>query len=213
MIVSFRHDFVYVAIPRTATQSMREALRPHLGPRDWEQCLLFARKRFPVAPLAALRHGHLTCQDVEPYLLPNFWRHAFKFATVRDPFDRFLSACRFAYRGTDEMQRDPLGAMKRVIQEGYPDRHILFRPQHHFVTGSHGELLVDYLVRFESLHRGYEQVCARLSLAPWLLSHRNGSEGDCTYDEELEALVRDTYRADFTLFNYPAHLQELAACS
>ena len=34
MIISHKHRFIFVAVPKTATHAVRKALRPHLG-RDW----------------------------------------------------------------------------------------------------------------------------------------------------------------------------------
>lgn len=37
MIVSHRHRFVFFAVPRTGSHAVHAALRPLLGPEDWEQ--------------------------------------------------------------------------------------------------------------------------------------------------------------------------------
>ena len=208
MIVSFERRFVYAAIPRTATHCFREALRPHLGPRDWEQCLLFNKKVFPVEPLARIGHGHITCQQLQPFLLPGFWQEAFRFCTVRNPFDRFVSACHFAYRGTDCMLQDPFGTMKRVIGEGQHRKHILFLPQHRFVSDENGRLLVDHVTKFEALQEGFECICRRLALPAVQLTAVNGSLAppyQTCYDSELEEMVREAYRQDFEIFGYSLH--------
>ena len=48
MIVSFLHRFIFVAVPKTGTDSVRQALRPHLGPEDMEQARLLVEKQFPM---------------------------------------------------------------------------------------------------------------------------------------------------------------------
>ena len=70
MIISTLHKFLFVAIPKTGTHSVRQALREHMGPQDLEQVGLFVQKKFPVPELAKLQHGHLTLQQIRPYLQP-----------------------------------------------------------------------------------------------------------------------------------------------
>ena len=91
MIISALHRFIFVAIPKTGTHSVREALRAHMGPDDLEQVRLFTEKRFPIPQLARLGHGHISLQQVRPFMAPEDFSGFFKFAFVRNPFDRFVS--------------------------------------------------------------------------------------------------------------------------
>jgi hypothetical protein len=66
MIVSHQHRFIFAAIPKTGTHSVRQALREQLGPDDIEQVGLFVDKRFPYPARAQIRHGHLSLEQVRP---------------------------------------------------------------------------------------------------------------------------------------------------
>ena len=66
MIVSHRHRFIFVAIPKTGTHSVREALREQMGPEDQEQVRLFVEKRLPYPELARLGHGHISLAEIRP---------------------------------------------------------------------------------------------------------------------------------------------------
>ena len=68
MIVSHRHRFIFAAVPKTGTHSVRQALREHMDVQDVEQVGLFVNKRFPWADLAAIQHGHFSLRQVRPYL-------------------------------------------------------------------------------------------------------------------------------------------------
>ena len=107
MIISALHKFIFVAIPKTGTHSVRRALREHLGLKDIEQVGLFVQKQFPIPDLAQLQHGHLSLEQVRPYLSPETFKACFKFAFVRNPFDRFVSYCAFITREDGEFERDP----------------------------------------------------------------------------------------------------------
>ena len=205
MIVSHHHQFIFVAIPKTGTHSVREALRPHLHPRDWEQCLLFVERYFPVRTLAAIPHGHLSCRQAQPILHPLMWRRYFKFCFVRNPYDRFVSFCYFFNRDNARMQRDPLGTMKQIIQHERSRRHILFRPQHEFITDADGNVMVEYVGRFEEMQTHFDRICSRLGLPGRVLSITNASNRkpyQQYFDAELRQMVREFYSQDLRLFGY-----------
>jgi hypothetical protein len=105
MIVSHQHRFIFAAVPKTGTHSVRQALREHMSAEDIEQVGLFVNKRFPYAELAAIRHGHLALRQVRPHVGQEMFDSYFKFAFVRNPFDRFVSYCAFMTRDGDVFQR------------------------------------------------------------------------------------------------------------
>lgn len=205
MIVSFRHRFIFVAIPKTATHALRTALRPHLGRHDWEQCILRERKAFPIASLAAIEHGHLTCEQVRPFLRDDFWNACLRFCVVRNPYDRFLSYCRFVHRDSGRMRRDPRGVMKESLTGGGIRQRVLLWPQHEFVTDANGDLLVNRVYRFERLQSEFEALCLQMDLPPATLPVVNAShraEAAPFYDRELAGMVQAAYSKDFAMFDY-----------
>lgn len=208
MIVSFARRFVFVAIPKTATQAVRVALRPHLGLHDWEQCGLFEKKQFPIAALARLGHGHLTCREVRPQLIPGLWEQLFSFCTVRNPYERLVSWVYFHHRGHAALVRDPLGLLKRAVIAHSQNRWTM--PQAHFVTDADGSLLVNYIARFEALQAGYDDICRRVGLPVSMLPSVNASDPppyEACYDAELRDMVREVYADDFRLFGYSTDLE------
>ena len=70
MIISLKHRFIFVAIPKTGTHSIRQALRVHLGDEDMEQVGLFVQKKLPIPELAQFKHGHLTLQQLRAAFPP-----------------------------------------------------------------------------------------------------------------------------------------------
>jgi hypothetical protein len=142
---------------------------------------------------------------VLPLLLPSIWTDFFKFCTVRDPYDRFLSYCYFVNRDNSQMLHEPLDTMKRIIQDKKAKQEILLRPQYEFVTDEDGQLAVDYVCRFEALQTHFDAVCRRLDLPPTSLQRinvTNSRSSKSVYDEELKGMVQEEYRIDFEMFDY-----------
>ena len=105
MIISHRHRFIFFAIPKTGTHSIRRALRPHLADTDLEQVGLFENRQFPYPELARLKHGHINVEQIRPALGEACFTEYFKFAFVRNPFDRYVSYCAFISRDIIDLLR------------------------------------------------------------------------------------------------------------
>jgi hypothetical protein len=204
MIVSALHKFIFVAIPKTGTHSVRQALRQHLGPRDMEQVGLFVKREFPIADLARLQHGHLSLQQVRHYFPSEEFKSLFKFGFVRNPFDRFISYCAFMTRAEGQFERNPHAVMRRFI-DNPPPRHVLFQGQHSFVTDETGALLSDYIGRVEEMQASYDEICGRIGIPSGKLEKVNPSKRNeyrQYYDEELIDGVAKLYARDLELFGY-----------
>lgn len=206
MIISHRHRFVFVAVPKTGTHSVRQALREHLGDEDIEQVGLFVDRRFPWPDLAAIRHGHLSLAQVRPYLGEPAFTDYVKFAFVRNPFDRFVSYCAFMLRGGDLFQRRPADVMRRFLFEDPPEGHILFQPQASLLVDEDGKtLLTDLIGRVEDMQASYDTICGRIGIPPRPLERVNGTRhADFRryYDPPLVDAVAERYALDLNLFGY-----------
>lgn len=205
MIISHQHRFIFAAVPKTGTHSVRQALREHMSEADIEQVGLFVNKRFPYEQLAAIRHGHLSLGQVRPYVGEEIFTGYFKFAFVRNPYDRFVSYCAFMTRDTDVFQRDPQAVMHHFLFAQPPEQHILFQPQHTVLADGDGSLLTDMVGRVEDMQASYDAICARIGIPSRALDQVNSSKrGDWRryYNEELKGGVARRYALDLELFGY-----------
>ena len=204
MIISGLHKFVFVAIPKTGTHSVRRALREHMGPQDMEQVGLFVQRSLPVPDLARIGHGHISLSQLRPHVKPEDFAAFFKFAFVRNPFDRFVSYCAFITRDTGDFERDPQGVMRDVLGSP-PHRHILFHPQHSFITDAGGDLLTDYVGRVEQMQRSYDEISERIGIPSSPLEKVNATnrrDYRDYYDDALIEGVAKLYARDLELFGY-----------
>jgi hypothetical protein len=205
MIISERHKFVFVAIPKTGTHSVRRALRPQLGEQDIEQVKLFEKKQLPIPELARLGHGHISLLQLRPFLEPGKFESFFKFAFVRNPFDRFVSYCAFMTRGKGEFDADPKRVMRYILFTAPPVRHILFQPQVSFIGDGTGGLLTDYVGRVETMQSSFDEICDRIGIPHAELGKANEStRADYRkyYDDQLIDGVAKLYARDLETFGY-----------
>ena len=214
MIISHAHRFIFFAVPRTGTHALRAALQPHLAKGDWQQQALGEQRRIPIAQLAQSRHGHLSLRQVQASLPETIWRSYFKFAVVRHPCDRFVSACAFLNRRNPDHAGNELSFMKSAIGVERFQRRVLIRPQIELLADETGQPGMDFIGRYEQLQQSFDEVCRRIGIPATGLSRSNSSAHadfrDC-YDAELLALVNDFYRRDFQQWDYPvADAGELA---
>jgi len=205
MIISDSREFIFVAIPKTGTHSVRRALRPHMSDEDMEQVRLFEEKKFPIPELASLRHGHISLAQLRPFLEPGKFESFFKFAFVRNPFDRFVSYCAFMTRKGGEFEKNPQAIMRHILSSPGPRSHILFQPQCSFIAGPDGALLTDYVGRVEQMQSSFDEICDRIGIPRSTLEKTNESKRAGYreyYDDRLREGVAKLYARDLELFGY-----------
>ncbi len=198
-------------MPKTATHAVREVLRPHLGEEDWEQQLLYGKMLSPIAEIAALGHGHISLQDIRPFVADEQWQAMHKFAVVRNPLDRFVSICAFLNRDNPEFARYPIQWMKAALRRPRFRQRVLVRPQCAQLCDAEGSLAMDTLLRYERLDEEMNKLLQQLGLREARLPQKNTSEHACYQeyyqDQELLRLVSEFYRQDFALLGYSTTLE------
>lgn len=153
------------------------------------------------------------------------YRDWFIFAFVRNPWDRLLS-CYLSKLHPDKMD-DPVlrnGVEPEFWKYGdtfhaemsfedfvrataaIPDEEadIHFGSQYRHVTDPDGNVVVDFLGRFESLADDFKHVCEKIGL-PASLPHLLKTEHDhyrAHYSPEMRRLVQDRWARDAELFGY-----------
>ena len=206
MIVSHKHRFIFFAQPRTATHSIRAALQPHLGADDWQQQALNRTLRLPVPELARIGHGHISLQQVKAWLPSEIWNEYFKFAVVRNPYERYVSACTFLNKHNPGYVGRETAFMKTALARPRFRQRALVRPQTALLVDRAGIVGMNYVGRYERLQESFDRVCERIGIPLCRLSRRNASHHDDYrryYDEVLLEQVNVFYGADFERFDYP----------
>lgn len=205
MIISHRHKFIFFAVPKTATHTIREALREHTDENDWEQQVLYGEQFLPFPEIARLRHGHISAEQIRPYLDDDVWNEYFKFAFVRNPFDRFVSTCFFLNRTDPNFADSAVNFMKERLQRSRFQQRILVKPQYQQLCWGNGDIALDFVGRYESLQQSFDEICAQVGIPSTALGQKNASKHrtfDTYYDDALRQQVADFYAEDLRIFDY-----------
>lgn len=151
---------------------------------------------------------------------PEFYARSYKFAFVRNPWDRFASSFHFMKHGTDwKMQQD--WARRHIGNMDFREftlrlRNPLFRaavlserffwPQTTWLGGVGDAGGVDQLFRFEAIEPAMRQLCARFGIdRPTTTPHlRKVVKADfhALYDDMMIDIVARLYRHDIAALDY-----------
>ena len=192
-------------MPKTGTHAVRELLREVQVDGDWEQQVLFGKQYVPIPEIARVGHGHISAQQLAPCLDPIVWENYFKFAFVRNPYDRFISICFFLNRNNHAFAESPLKWMKLATQRSQFRSRVLVMPQCLQLINTGGHIALDFIGRYETLQASVDEVCKRLQIPVKRLNKTNTSEHRGYrdyYDDELRSWVERFYRDDLRRFNY-----------
>ena len=216
MIVSHKHRFIFFAQPRTGTHAVRAALQPHLDADDWQQQALTETLSLPILDLARIGHGHISLQQAQTSLPSEILRQYFKFAIVRNPYDRYVSICTFMNKHNPGYAGRETAFMNVALTRPRFRRRVMVRPQVALLANGDGTVGMDFVGRYERLQQSFDRVCERIGIPPSRLPHLNASrhaDYGSYYDKALLNRVNDFYRADFEQFGYPvAESPEALAC-
>lgn len=193
MIIARDLSFLFVAVPKTGTSSV-EAL---LETRADEE-------------LSGRWNKHVLAMKLRDELSPAIWDGAYKFAFVREPYSWMQSWYRYRQRDALKNPAHPhhhryTGAMSfDQFVAGFREGELMLR-QCDFLTSNTGELLVDYVGRYEHLAQDFSFVRERLGITQMELPLRNqspGSDSGIAMSGDSRRIIREYFARDFELFGY-----------
>ena len=194
MIISDQPSFIFVAVPKTGSCSVEAALAPLANAKR--------QREF---------NKHATSMRLERELPPEIWRRAHKFAFVREPYAWMHSWYRFRQR---DALKDPGHAFNKrytgdisfnEFVQTFSSKELMLK-QSDFICRHSGEMLVDYVGRYETLQADFDHVCVQLGIASQQLPRVNVSKPTVDTGELLEAssikIINDYFSQDFEMFGY-----------
>lgn len=140
----------------------------------------------------------------------------FKFAFVRNPWDRVYSAYRYLKSGgwNEEDKKwfelniskysDFDDFVKNWLTTNNIKKHLHFMPQHHFICDTNDQILVNFLAYFETINDDFEKITEQLDIDAEI-SHHNANPASSylnVYNDETRNIVANIYSKDITIFGY-----------
>ena len=217
MIISHKHKFVFVHVTKVAGCSIADALLsvyakdsgkhwPDMDPKEVERfsenSIYKNATCLPQHATAGMAKNHFKKVGLD-------WDSYFKFAFMRNPWERMVSQYHYGRRLISQQNRDFEwlryyhcdfeGFVEKMASlSGLPDY------QWHYLSDYEG-VLVDHIGRYETLQMDFDDICEKIGLPQLQLPWVNKSEHK-TYHEHYTPRTRDLienkFYADIALGGY-----------
>jgi hypothetical protein len=194
-MISHGHKAVFIHVPKTAGMSMRT---------------YFRRKGFE--PVEYHDPSGSNDDKTGVYVngtswrikrnLEDIWNSYFKFAFVRNPWDRMVSCWKNRAKSYDSFDK---------FLEDYPypsqNHNLVWHtlPQLTHIQDLDGNMLVDFVGRFENLNNDLKTICESINVEYTPLPHKNKSTHKPYqeyYNQRTQDLVACIYKEEIEMFNY-----------
>lgn len=147
-------------------------------------------------------HDHATAMEYKTRLGHAF-KDYFSFTIVRNPWDKMVS--QFFFNGHKWVE--PGTTFKEYIQLFAKGKQISrYSPFHlPYITDDKGEIIVDYIGKFESLNESMKHVYNKINIPYQILPHENKSQRKdyrSYYDSESIEIVSQLFQEEIKIFNY-----------
>jgi hypothetical protein len=199
MIVSYKYKFIYLAPPKTGTTTMKAVLFKHYA----ASISYVSKKHQKVVPVTDNpRHSpHIPCECSDYFI----------FATVRNPYARFLSEyCYWSARGAmgklsfEEYLCGRLkGWVPRRCRPGNPHQHVMLAQHDDYLPPSGCiKYKVNAFVRVEHLESDFAQLPFVEHMCKFPKLNKKSSLCKPMYTQRLADLVVEKCKKDFEMFGY-----------
>ncbi len=201
-MLSIKKNFLFIHVPKTAGNSIQTvlkdysedritALRPH---QDGIERFGVKNDQYNIT----VKHSTLT--RYKQALESELYKKLFKFASIRNPYERVISSYFSPHRGIEHWDRNQFIKLIETV----------VKPLEYFIVLHDQPVLsldqdIDFLMRFENLDTDFGYVCDRIGIPKRTLPHRNRAQRQHYskyYDTELKELVELKYRLEIEFGDY-----------
>jgi hypothetical protein len=149
---------------------------------------------------------HLTALQIR-YLKPVKFQYYYKFAVVRNPWERMLSEYRWRSswdKATKEMSFSDFVKLLPSFREA-GDPH--FKQAYQFVFNKNGKLLIDYVGKFEQIEISLAQIAKDLNITSEfgkinVSAPKKANQTASFYDNDTALIVEKLFAKDIQTFDY-----------
>jgi hypothetical protein len=185
---------VFVHIPKNAGQSIEHVFLDLLNLK-WETRAPLLLRHNDRPELGPPRLAHLKADEYVRYnyMTQEMYEEYFKFTFVRNPWTRMLSFYKFL--GFNKKYDFKTFLMSKFKDDVFQNMHWFVGPQSSYIYTEEGELIVDFVGRFENFQSDFDQVCTNIGLPKILAPHVNKSkEKDTKFSLKPKELAENIFR-------------------
>jgi hypothetical protein len=214
-----RKNIIFIAVPKTGSQSVALGLEK-FGLRYYNPNHHEFYKTYTGGILNS-GHYHLESLVSEGIINSNVIESAFKFAFVRNPWDRLVSLFTYMKKVRTQPNGEAVTSCYNLESFDAFVKHLADGPitpignynvkgnsqanqQIAWLKNSKGEVIVDFIGKFESLESDWLELCETLEVKA-SLPHKNKTKHRpfrILYNTELTDLVSELYKDDIKRFGY-----------
>jgi len=223
MPIDRENGTLFIHVPRTGGTKIEQSLNMTFGGDDTR---VMKHKLFGYAPLGEkkIELQHLTYKQMikSGLLTQKEFNNCFKFAFVRNPFDKLVSTyfyvgyryfnsfesfVKFLHNKGGEPDKSP-DRFSRTRDFKWFLEHPLFKAQHEFICNRNSKLMVDFLGKFEEFQKDASYVLSVLGVSEEkrdLFRRVNSTDHthfNSYYNRETKKMVKSMYKKDFEIFSY-----------
>jgi chondroitin 4-sulfotransferase 11 len=195
MIISDTKKYIFIHIPKAAGTSIKNLLMDNMSEDERKYNYYFD-----------IFTGHINALTTRKRMGGEYYNSFFKFAFVRNPFDRLVS---MYFSGKNRgapylIEFKTFGSFIRGLFQGKVGGYHHYESLSYFLTDKNNKIMVDFVGRFENLQKDFTVVADRIGIVG-KLPHDNVSEHkyyrEC-YNAKTKSIIYKLYKKDFEIFGY-----------
>jgi hypothetical protein len=215
-MISHKHNFIFVHLQKTGGTSIEAALLPYADDKQRVEDHQDGVETFELSVEGTKLKKHSLVRDYMEVLEPEFFNCAFKFAAVRNPWERMISIYyfnKFYLRKATLSEDEAISIKEEPLDEGLFLQYLesakrLRRFVSPWVDGKAVGLKkhkMDFFLRNERLQADFDVVTAKIGIPQITLPRRNQSSHRQYaeyYTPALKQLVANRFADEIEMFGW-----------
>ncbi len=154
---------------------------------------------------------HLTASQIKGRYSEEIWNSYYKFSFVRNPWDIVVSQYSYIIQNRKDLykvwgvnQSTSFHDFVMNAKVGCFPQFMFLCSQYDCLVDENGDVLVDFIGRFENLEQDFKKVCEKIGIEVDLKKTNSTDRGNYRdyYDEETKKRISDIFKKDIEYFSY-----------
>jgi hypothetical protein len=215
MLLSLKYRFLFVHIAKTGGTSVRSALQGLRWRDPWYYPMFLCSRLSSLSGhrIATKLPRHAKVVAAKELLPREVFEALFKFAFVRNPWDLQVSSFHHIRRERPQYlggHEDFAGFLRWKLDPERPYQYHVdtsIELQSDYLIDLHGQLVVDFIGRYERLPEDYAEACRRIGIPPPSLPHERRAtdrkkDYRSYYTDDTADLVARHFQRDIEILGY-----------